>query len=48
MLDLKERNFKSNNSTLNRATLETWKAASRRAHPAMINEFGDTELIDSI
>ncbi|KAF8523966.1 hypothetical protein BU17DRAFT_63601 [Hysterangium stoloniferum] len=47
-LDLRERHVRRDDCTLDRVTLGTFKAATRRVHEAVMDEFGDTELIDSL
>ncbi|KAF8524684.1 hypothetical protein BU17DRAFT_63229 [Hysterangium stoloniferum] len=47
-LDLRERHVRRDDCTLDQVTLGTFKAATRRVHEAVMDEFGDTELIDSL
>ncbi|KAF8524692.1 hypothetical protein BU17DRAFT_84772 [Hysterangium stoloniferum] len=47
-LDLRERHIRRDDCTLDEVTLGTFKAATRRVHEAVIDEFGDTELIASL
>ncbi|KAF8524681.1 hypothetical protein BU17DRAFT_63226 [Hysterangium stoloniferum] len=47
-LDLRERHVRRDDCTLDQVTLGTFKAATRRVHEAVVDEFGDTELIDSL
>ncbi|KAF8524685.1 hypothetical protein BU17DRAFT_63230 [Hysterangium stoloniferum] len=47
-LDLRERHVRRDDCTLDQVTLGTFKAVTRRVHEAVVDEFGDTELIDSL
>ncbi|KAF8524687.1 hypothetical protein BU17DRAFT_63232 [Hysterangium stoloniferum] len=47
-LDLRERHVRRDDCTLDQVTLGTFKAATRRVREAVVDEFGDTELIDSL
>ncbi|KAF8523927.1 hypothetical protein BU17DRAFT_63570 [Hysterangium stoloniferum] len=47
-LDLRERHVRRDDCTMDQVTLGTFKAATRRVHEAVVDEFGDTELIDSL
>ncbi|KAF8509705.1 hypothetical protein BU17DRAFT_70342 [Hysterangium stoloniferum] len=47
-LDLRERHVRRDDCTLDQVALGTFKAATRRVHEAVVDEFGDTELIDSL
>ncbi|KAF8524701.1 hypothetical protein BU17DRAFT_63244 [Hysterangium stoloniferum] len=51
-LDLRERHVRRDDCTVGRTldqvTLGTFKAATRRVHEAVVDEFGDTVLIDSL
>ncbi|KAF8524677.1 hypothetical protein BU17DRAFT_63225 [Hysterangium stoloniferum] len=47
-LDLRERHVRRDDCTLDQVTLGTFKAATRRVHEAVVDEFGDTELFNSL
>ncbi|KAF8524683.1 hypothetical protein BU17DRAFT_63228 [Hysterangium stoloniferum] len=47
-LDLWERHVRRDDCTLDQITLGTFRAATRRVHEVVMDEFGDTELIDSL
>ncbi|KAF8524675.1 hypothetical protein BU17DRAFT_63224 [Hysterangium stoloniferum] len=47
-LDLRERHVRRDDCTMDQVTFGTFKAVTRRVHGAVVDEFGDTELIDSL